>query len=520
MKRPIVLSSILLITVFELTFAVHATSFVKNTEISLGSLLDELVSYDAVVSYPSPSYKAAQVSSYDRRTVSPTKPGWFANNDGFGFVRLDSIEGRVEKVLFEKDGPGVITRIWLTTSDKRGILRIYFDGSSKPEVIIPAYDTSLFPVQIGQPLSLTHTHYQKDLSKTGGTTSFLPLPYAKSCRITFEETSETAKAAHYYQIGYRSYVPGTKVKTFTLEEMKFLKGKIALVNERLLNPPVFTQGTKSVSSVIHSNVSLQLPSGNRAVCSLHISISGFKADDYKTIMNQLWLCIDFDGARCVYAPLANFFSGGKEAPAIHNWYFSSDGKGCLDSRWVMPYKQKAVITIEKAKNLKYEATITAFTKPMKWTQNMLYFHSTCRAEQGIPVNNDADSNDNLDWNFTTLQGRGVYCGDLLSVYNYCPDWYGEGDEKIWIDNDAFPSFMGTGTEDYYNCSWAPVVPFDTSFGGAPTAEEASSHGKNAFYRMRNLDVIPFNKQLKFDIEMLSWHKGKVDYETTVFWYGK
>src|SRR5574344_1226915 len=99
MKRPIVLSSILLITVFELTFAVHATSFVKNTEISLGSLLDELVSYDAVVSYPSPSYKAAQVSSYDRRTVSPTKPGWFANNDGFGFVRLDSIEGRVEKVL-------------------------------------------------------------------------------------------------------------------------------------------------------------------------------------------------------------------------------------------------------------------------------------------------------------------------------------------------------------------------------------------------------------------------------------
>lgn len=34
-------------------------------------------------------------------------------------------------------------------------------------------------------------------------------------------------------------------------------------------------------------------------------------------------------------------------------------------------------------------------------------------------------------------------------------------------NDTFPSFMGTGTEDYYNCSWAPVVPFATPFGRAP-----------------------------------------------------
>lgn len=123
------------------------------------------------------------------------------------------------------------------------------------------------------------------------------------------------------------------------------------------------------------------------------------------------------------------------------------------------------------------------------------------------------------WNYITIDGRGVFRGDLLSLFNYAPDWYGEGDEVIWVDNDIFPSHHGTGTEDHYNCSWAPVVPFHTPFGGAPRADNPSSHGFNAFVRTRNLDGIPFQKSYKFDIEMLSWNPGKVDYAVTNYWYG-
>jgi len=36
---------------------------------------------------------------------------------------------------------------------------------------------------------------------------------------------------------------------------------------------------------------------------------------------------------------------------------------------------------------------------------------------------------------------------------------------------------------------------------------------------RNLDVIPFNKKLKFDFELVSWDTGKVDYSSTIYWYG-
>ena len=150
----------------------------------------------------------------------------------------------------------------------------------------------------------------------------------------------------------------------------------------------------------------------------------------------------------------------------------------------------------------------------------MYFYASWRQEYGIYIHDKPEEADQcVEWNFATLKGRGVYKGDLLSLYNHAPLWYGEGDEKIWVDDDTFPSHFGTGTEDYYNSSWAPVVPFYTPFGGAPRADLESSHGYNAFYRTRHLDGIPFNKSFKFDIEMLGWKRGEADYATTIYWYG-
>ena len=58
-----------------------------------------------------------------------------------------------------------------------------------------------------------------------------------------------------------------------------------------------------------------------------------------------------------------------------------------------------------------------------------------------------------------------------------------------------------------------------AFGGAPRADETSSHGHNTFVRTRNLDVMPFGQRLRFDLEMLSWNPGAVDYRAAAFWYG-
>ena len=109
------------------------SSRVSDKPVTLETLLDEMVSVEEQALYPVPSYTCRQESSYDRASVSPDSAGWFANSDGFGIKRVDTVAGRIEKVMFDEVGPGAITRIWITTIDKRGTWRFYFDDRYKRE---------------------------------------------------------------------------------------------------------------------------------------------------------------------------------------------------------------------------------------------------------------------------------------------------------------------------------------------------------------------------------------------------
>lgn len=490
--------------------------------ITLSSLLKEMVSFEKAVEYPEPYYTCKMASSYDRRTQSPDKDWWYANEDGTGYNRLDTIQGRIEKVMFEETGPGVITRIWITTPIKNGILRFYFDDEEKPRIIIPAYDMTRATFKVGSALSLTHTNYSPE--GAGGNTFMLPIPYQKSCRITFEEPDKDPKSweKRYYEINYRTYQPGTAVETFKIEQVHQAQELLQEVNEMLWNPTTFKKGKRceTISEIISGQkATLELPAGNQAIRSLIIDINCRKGD-YAKMMRQIILKITFDGKETVWVPLGDFSGAGLGTNKIDSWYLDADGRGHIISRWVMPYREKATIELENLFEYPVQAKIRAQVSDWEWNKNTLYFHATWKQERGINVTNRYDDHKGKhQWNYITIHGRGVFRGDLLSLFNYAPDWYGEGDEIMWIDDDVFPSHHGTGTEDHYNCSWAPVVPFYTPFGGAPRADNPSSHGFNAFIRTRNLDCIPFGKMYKFDIETLSWNPGKVDYAVTNYWYG-
>lgn len=502
--------------ILTLAASMLASSAIAET-VTWADLIAQIGDRAAVASFPAIKYRAGQTSSYDRRTISPNLPGWWANNDGQGFERLDTINGRLEKVLFDRKGPGVVNRIWMTTNNKRGKLRFYIDGSAEPALVLPAYDMSTFPVADVPGLVMNHTHYNPDVSGVGGNTFYIPIPYKSHCRITLEEDPEAPGAAHYYHIGYRDYPAGTDMETFSMAGLKAVTPLLQQASAELCNPSEIP-GASAVSASLASGEALELPAGNMAVTSISIKLDD-KADNaiYQQWMKDTRIQLTFDGRTTVDCPLAYFFSGGDGAPEVNCQYFYSDGKGCMGSRWIMPYAREASLRLEGPEAMKAQVEVS--TVPFKRDKNTLYFHTTVKQEDAIPVSPNYDSDDNLDWNFATIDGRGVYVGDLLSLLNHCPDWYGEGDEKIYVDYEYFPSFMGTGTEDYYNCSWAPVVPFLTPYGGAPRADEPSSHGWNAFLRVRNSDAIPFEYQLRYDLEMLSWHPGTVDYTAVAFWYG-
>jgi hypothetical protein len=227
---------------------------------------------------------------------------------------------------------------------------------------------------------------------------------------------------------------------------------------------------------------------------------------------------EFDGYETVWAPLSDFSGGGMGAPPVESYFLSAGGNGNISCRFPMPYQNTGKITVLNCFNREADIVLQAHADDYEWKTSSLYFHASWRQETEIPVTNRWENC--RDWNFATLQGKGVFKGDVLTLFNHTTSWYGEGDEKIYVDGEAFPSHFGTGTEDYYNCSWAPVSPFHTPFGGAPRADYDSSTGYNTFLRLRCLDGIPFESRLQFDIEMLSWTEGTVDYATTVFWYGE
>ena len=100
------------------------------------------------------------------------------------------------------------------------------------------------------------------------------------------------------------------------------------------------------------------------------------------------------------------------------------------------------------------------------------------------------------------------------------DWWGEGDEKVWVDNDSFPSHFGTGTEDYYCYAWGDTALFQSPF--ANQVRVNSDHlGNTCLTRTRNLDRIPFRSGIQYNLEIWHWSSNNtVDYAATTYWYAK
>lgn len=485
-----------------------------QTPISMSTLLDEMISFESSCLYPNPNYKALQYSSYDRKSVDPDVVGWFSNNDGTGFVRYDKRDTGIEKVLFEQCGPGVITRIWMTGIVNDVNINFYIDGEDEPRLKIPTYDMSMLAFDLPEALSIKHEHYKEK----GGVTFFLPIPYQSGCRITVDKP----EIGYAFHINYRKYPEETKLKSFTLEELASLKFKLEEVNSKLLSPPTFLGGNAvEKTQILTSNetLSLDLPKGNNAIKTLNINVAKEEGINYSQIMRNLIVKLTFDGKLTTWVPLSDISGGGIGAPKVDSWLFTSDGNGKIILRWIMPYQEEAKIEIENISSSSVDLSVIAYVDDWIWSYNTLYFHASWKQERGLSLGNDYSSLNNEEWEFANLSGRGVYKADVLSLYNHTSSWYGEGDEKIWIDNEVFPSHFGTGTEDYYNTSFAPIHSFNTPFGGAPRCDNESSFGYNTFMRIRSLDAIPFSRNLNFYFELLGWNSGKVDYSSTVFWYG-
>ena len=494
------------------------------------SLLTEMVDKREVTYFPEHYYTTKQFSSYDRASAKgdPDDHTWFANMDCSFFIGQDTIANRIENVMYDAAGPGSVTRMWFTGGGpglEDGIIRFYLDGAKEPVIMGKVFELFGNNNEIGYPLNAILNR---------GHNSYLPIPYVKHCKVTYESpfvNDSTKSQMFYYNINYRTYDENTLVESFTANTLDSLQGLIKETNEALLNPNSFANSNKT--AVKELNFSLKpaqsgssiIEAENSALSAITIKL---KADDMEQAMRSTVLKISFDGNQTVWCPVGDFFATGHTLRDSKTWSTSVDSKShTLNASWVMPFEDICQISFENLGEQNVDLDIELTQCDYQWdSASSMYFGSSWHQYTSISTGENKErigKGGMSDLNYVNLEGEGVYVGDALSIFNpalggHWKTWWGEGDEKIYVDGETFPSHFGTGTEDYYGYAWCIAASFTHPFIAQPTGEGNLSPGYTVNSRFRALDVIPFKSSLRLDMELWHWVKTRVNYAPTTFYY--
>ncbi len=162
-----------------------------------------------------------------------------------------------------------------------------------------------------------------------------------------------------------------------------------------------------------------------------------------------------------------------------------------------------------ARELSYEVVHAPLSRPM---EELGYFH--CKWHRGrhrLPADRWPD------WVMLRTEGRGRYCGVMLHAWNPLGDWWGEGDEKFFIDGEKFPSTFGTGSEDYFGYAWCHPGLFQRAYHGQTMTQ--NNQGHQSVFRWHIVDNVPFQESFEGCIEKYfdEEERGTL-YACTVVWY--
>jgi len=487
--------------------------------VTLQSLLEEMVDRDGLARAPAPAYTCRQFSSYDRAATSRTDVAtWYANGDQGQFVRTEQNGERTESVLLDAKGPGAIIRFWATWQHSpTNTLRVYLDDNPVPAIEGPMADLIdrglLVAAPLGQGVSPDSEYDRR------GHNLYLPIPYAKSCKVTYQEPH---KGPFYYQINYRTYAQGTDVTSFTMEALGKQRPLIARVQRDLSlgRPPEAPSVVSLPGNRLPPGRSMATEiKGPAAVRELAIVIN---AEDRDQTLRSTVLEIECDGVPTVWCPVGDFFGTGHQLHPYRTWYTAVTPAGALTSYWTMPFQKSCVVSLHNVgEQLVYVNLADVHYGAWTWDARSMHFHATWRQLTKVETQtNKGAQHGAFDVNYVTAQGQGVYVGDTLTIFNGAAAWWGEGDEKIFVDGEVFPSHFGTGTEDYYGYAWCRPQHFQAPFHAQPTGAGNNTPGMSVNSRYRALDAIPFTASLEVNMELWHWKKTKMNYAPATFWYGR
>jgi phage protein U len=138
-----------------------------------------------------------------------------------------------------------------------------------------------------------------------------------------------------------------------------------------------------------------------------------------------------------------------------------------------------------------------------------------------PVGNKKNLDGKDNYVYMEATGRGHFVGVTHAVEQNQNDWFGEGDDMIFIDGDALPTINGTGTEDYFNGAWDfGGKAFAYEHNGAPLISDIGERigAKYCLYRWHTESPITFEKSIRVTIEHGHANHRSDNFYSTAYWY--
>jgi len=487
-----------------------ATTTALGAELTYPDLVNRLTDLKGLARLPQPGERCAQWSSYDRASRYDPRTGkyihWDANGDGGGYIRKEGDSF----VLAEMKGPGCIWRIW-SALPKEGHVRMWLDGAEKPTVDLPFrawFDRSTPPFTRE---ALVHTVAR-------GWNNYTPIPYQKSCKIVADKGWGA-----YYQIVYSSFPKGTKLPTFRLPLSAEDEAALDRANRILLHcGPKFPRDTLPDLRVERHRISVSgggeakivIP-GPRAIRTIRMRIDLPGGPKDRVILREHTIQIRWDGERSpsVWAPLGDFFGTAAGANPYRSLPAGLTKDGWWYCHWYMPFAKEAEITLRndgaEPRPILLEIEHVAAGAE---ASRLARFHAKWHRDAFLPKEPER----RIDWTLLKTRGRGRFVGALLHVWNPRGAWWGEGDEKFFVDGEKFPSTFGTGSEDYFGYAWCNPTLFENAFHNQTLS--MNNKGHVSVNRWHIADNVPFMKSFEGCIEKYFPNSRPTLYAATVYWY--
>lgn len=222
----------------------------------------------------------------------------------------------------------------------------------------------------------------------------------------------------------------------------------------------------------------------------------------------------------IEVPLGDFFCNGWDARQnILAQPINVNPTGGMNVYLPMPFKTHIRITVENQApelmaHLFYQIDYTLETVP----EEALYLHANWTRSNPLQYMKLHTILDNVS-------GRGQFVGVFMTWQQNSPGWWGEGEVKMYIDDDeSFPTICGTGTEDYFGGAWCFKENYSAPYLGYQKVSGKDVGARMTMYRFHVLDPIFFKSRIKIDVQALGWQsEGRYlplsdDISSVAYWY--